>query len=145
MAQDEDRKMVVLGAVGTDIHNVGITIMAHALEESGFKVFNLRTLVSPKEFIDAAVETNADALWLSHHCGHAEIEVADFREMCDEAGLRDIVIYLGGNLVVGKQDWAETEKKFLNMGFNRVYDVTTNLDDAIADLKKDLKIVRSVS
>jgi len=31
--------------------------------------------------------------------------------MCIEAGLQDILLYVGGNLVVGKQDWDSRHQK----------------------------------
>jgi methylaspartate mutase sigma subunit len=40
--------------------------------------------------------------------------------------------------VVGKQDWEPTEKKFLDMGFDRVYPPGTLPETSIKDLKHDL-------
>ena len=34
------------------------------------------------------------------------------REKCDEAGLKGILLYVGGNIVVGKQPFDEVEKRF---------------------------------
>ena len=62
------------------------------------------------------------------------------REKCDEAGLNNILLYVGGNIVVGKQNWDEVYDKFKNMGFNRVYPPGTTVETAVADLKKDLKL-----
>lgn len=62
------------------------------------------------------------------------------REACDEAGLKDIPLYVGGNIVVGKQKWEEVEPRFKAMGFNRVYPPGTSPDVTIADMKKDLGI-----
>ena len=30
-------------------------------------------------------------------------------------------LHIGGNLVIGKQAWEQTENIFINMGFDRVY------------------------
>jgi hypothetical protein len=44
----------------------------------------------------------------------------------------------GGNLVIGKHDFAETEAKFLAMGFDRVFPADCDLDEAVACLRQDL-------
>ena len=62
------------------------------------------------------------------------------REKCKEAGLNDIILYVGGNIVVGKQVWEEVEKRFKDMGFDRVYRPGTPIEDTTEDLKKDLGI-----
>jgi len=54
--------------------------------------------------------------------------------------LKDILIYVGGNIVVGKQDWNEVHSRFKAMGFNRVYPPGTSIDTTIHDLKEDLGI-----
>ncbi|MEG1973137.1 MAG: methylaspartate mutase subunit S, partial [Oscillospiraceae bacterium] len=77
---------------------------------------------SPQEdFINAAVETNADAIIVSSLYGHGEIDCRGLREKCDEAGLKGIKLYVGGNIVVGKQNWEEVKSRFVAMGFDRVY------------------------
>jgi methylaspartate mutase sigma subunit len=60
------------------------------------------------------------------------------REKCDEAGLKDILLYVGGNIVVGKQDFEEVEKRFKDMGFNRVYPPGVTIDDVLDTIKLDL-------
>jgi len=62
------------------------------------------------------------------------------REKCVEAGIGNILLYVGGNIVVGKQDFEEVKQRFLNMGFNRVYPPGTQVDEAIEDLRNDLGI-----
>ena len=54
--------------------------------------------------------------------------------MCEEAGLKDIILYVGGNIVVGKQEAAEVIKRFQEMGFNRAYPPGTKPSEAIKDL-----------
>ena len=59
------RGRVIIGVIGDDIHIVGNRIMQLALEESGFQVFNLRARNRPEEFCQAALEVNADAVFVS--------------------------------------------------------------------------------
>lgn len=128
---------LVLGVIGADIHNIGITILAAALRAGGFKVVSLGILVSQEEFVKAAVETAADAILVSSLCGHGELDCPGLRGKCTEAGLEDIRLYAGGNLVVGKQDWAPVAAHFEAMGYDRAYPPGTSPQRVIDDLNAD--------
>ncbi len=133
------KNTVILGVIGSDTHIVGLTILDRALKEAGFNVVNLSILNSPEEFIKTAIETDAASIWVSSLCGHAEIDCEGMREKCKEAGLENILLYVGGNLDIGKRPWEETEAIFKSYGFNRVYPIGVSPDVPIADLKKDLE------
>ncbi|CCO07957.1 methylaspartate mutase subunit S [Desulforamulus hydrothermalis] len=133
---------LVLGVIGADVHAVGNRILEYAFTEAGFKVVNIGVMASQEEFINAAVETNADAILVSSLYGHGEIDCRGLREKAIEAGIGNIKMYVGGNLVVGKQDWAEVEKKFLAMGFDRAYPPGTMPQQAIDDLLKDFGVAQ---
>jgi methylaspartate mutase sigma subunit len=133
-----EEKTVILGVIGSDVHAVGNRILEEALTEAGFDVVNIGVLSTQEDFINAAVETDADAILVSSLYGHGEMDCKGFKDKCIEAGLDDVLIYIGGNLVVGKQDWQPTKQKFLEMGFDRVYPPGTEPEEAIADLKDDL-------
>jgi methylaspartate mutase sigma subunit len=136
---NETKKTVVLGVLGVDAHVVGNKIMAHALEHAGFKVVNIGTFASQEDFIRAAIESAAEAILVGSLCGHGEMECRNFRENCVEAGIGNIHMVVGGNLVIGRQQWKEVEKSFLEMGFNRVYPPGVSPKKVIEDLQKDLK------
>ena len=130
---------VVMGTVGYDCHMVGITVLRHALKEAGFNVVFLGALAPTQEFIDAAVESRADAIWVSSLYGMGRIDCEGFRDKCREAGLADILIYIGGTLTTDPEAWSETKRLFEEeLGFNRAYPPGTKPDGAIADLKLDL-------
>ena len=130
---------VVIGVIGDDIHVVGNRIMQLALEESGFQVYNLRTRNRPEHFCQAALETNAHAVFVSSLNGEGEYWCSDFRRRFDEVGLAGILLYVGGNVVVGNRPAAEIEQVFKQFGFNRVYHHKPNIGAAIADLHEDLR------
>lgn len=135
------KPVVVTGVIGIeDPHVIGHKIIVRALQEEGFKVMALGAKCAPQEFIDAAIEGKAVAILISSVAGQGELHCRGFRDKCTEAGLKDIILYAGGNLVVGKLDWDYVEKTFLEMGFDRVYKPGTYPEAFIADLKKDLKI-----
>lgn len=135
-----ERKTIVTGVIGADVHAVGNKIITYALENEGFNVVNLGVMVSQEEYIAAALETNADVILVSSLYGHGEIDCNGLREKCDEAGLKNIPLLVGGNLVVGKQDFAEVEKRFLAMGFTKAYPPGTAIETTIADLKEILAV-----
>jgi len=130
---------VVTGTVGMDAHCIGTKILSRVLREEKFKVIELGVLTPPEDFIKASQESDADAILISSLYGMAELDLKGFKEKCIEAGLGDVLLYLGGNLAVGRHEFQEDEKKFKAMGFDRVYAPDVDLTLAVADLKKDLQ------
>ncbi|QDR79770.1 methylaspartate mutase subunit S [Sporomusa termitida] len=129
---------VILGVIGADCHAVGNKILNHALTAAGYEVINLGVLVPQEEFVNAAIETDAKAILVASLYGHGEIDCRGLRDRCREAGIEDILLYVGGNLVVGKTDFKEVEEKFLAMGYDKVYEPGTLPDVVLADLQADL-------
>jgi methylaspartate mutase sigma subunit len=132
------KRTIVLGVIGADVHAVANKILDLSISEAGFKVVNLGVMVSQEEFINAAVESDAGAILVSSLYGHGEMDCRGLREKCVEAGIGDTLLYAGGNLVVGKRTFDEVERVFHGMGYNRVYPPGTMPEVAIADLQKDL-------
>jgi len=130
---------IVIGVIGDDIHVVGNRIMQLALEESGFEVFNLRTRNPPERFVEAALEVNANAVFVSSLNGEGEHWCADFRQRFIDVGLGHVVMYVGGNVVVGQRAAADVIKLFKSFGFDRVYHQQPDISVAIAHLLEDLK------
>ena len=83
-----DKKTLVIGVIGADVHAVGIRILNFAFTDAGFNVVNLGVMVSQEEFISAAIETGADAICISSLYGQGELDCRGMREKCDEAGLK---------------------------------------------------------
>ena len=129
---------IILGVIGFDCHSVGNKILEAFFTEAGFKVTNLGVMVSQEEFISAAIETDAKAIMVSSLYGHGEIDCVGLREKCIEKGLEEIVLYVGGNLVVGKTPFAQVEEKFLKMGYDRVFGTDCSLDAVVEFLRKDI-------
>ncbi len=139
-SQTQKRSPTVVVGVLRDIHNLGIMVLRHALESAGFKVVNAGAMLTAEEFINAAIETDATAILVSSSYGHAAMDAEGFRERCVEAGLEDILLYIGGNLAVTrhKQRWEDIEAAFKAMGFDRVYNQETRPAQVTEDLKRDL-------
>ncbi len=130
---------IITGTVGTDAHVIGTKILSRALREAGFNVVPLGCLTPPDEFVKAARETGADAILMSSLYGMAELDLRGFKDKCRQAGLEDVLLYIGGILGVSRHDFKEDEAKFRELGFDRVYPPEADLKSAIQDLWADLK------
>lgn len=133
-------KKVVIGVIGSDCHTVGNKIIHHKLEENGFEVVNIGALSPQIDFINAALESSADAIIVSSIYGYGELDCQGMRDKCNEYGLTNILLYVGGNIGTGNEEWGNIEERFKNIGFNRIYKPGTPIEETIKDLKKDLNI-----
>ena len=73
------------------------------LTKEGYNVVNIGVLSSQEDFINAAIETNADMILVSSLYGHGEIDCQGMREKCvdwgtiQRLGLREVIeIYISG-------------------------------------------------
>jgi methylaspartate mutase sigma subunit len=130
---------IVLGVIGYDCHSVGNKILEVFFAEKGFNVTNLGVMVSQEEFLNAALETDARAIMVSSLYGHGEIDCEGLPQKSKEKGLDDTLLYVGRNLVVGKTPFAEVEKKFKGMGFDRVFSADVDLEKVVEILRQDLE------
>lgn len=140
MSRKINEYTLITGVIGEDVHVTGIRIMEHALKSTGFTVYSLGIHNSQDDFIKAAIDYHADAILVSSLGGHAEILVDGFRQRCEQAGLGKIHLCLGGQLVIQEEPWETTEKRFKNMGFDRVHKPFILPKDAIEYLMIDLNI-----
>jgi len=140
---NESQGTLVTGVIGEDVHIIGIKILEFAITQAGFKVVPLGSQVSQKEFIEAAIESNTDAILVSSLSGHAEPLLTGFREKCIEASLNTILIYLGGYLLIGETPWETVVNRFQGMGIDRIYPPGTSPAKVIPDLKADMSARRS--
>lgn len=143
MSGESQGYKIVLGVIGADCHAVGNRILTSVLTQGGVEVVNLGVMVSQEEFIDTAQTEKAGAILVSSIYGHGELDCQDFRARCEERGLSDIVLYVGGNLVIGKQDFAQVEAQFRAMGFDRVFSPSVDLAEVITLLKADIDAGRA--
>jgi len=134
-----EKATVITGTIGQDAHVIGTKILSRAFRDAGFNVVELGCLTPPDEFIQAAQETDADAILISSLYGMAEMDLQGFKDKCREAGLDDVLLYIGGILAVSRHDFKEDDEKFRKLGFDRVYPPEADINTAIEDLRNDLK------
>lgn len=136
-------KAVVIGTIGQDAHMIGAWVLTQAFREAGYKVAFLGAVVPQEEFINAAIEIDADAILCSSLYGMGIIDCEGMRDKCVEAGIGDIKLYAGGQVaapldLVNK--WPEIEKRFADMGYDRVFPNTTMADETVKIISEDLGI-----
>ena len=133
------QRTLVTGVIGADTHIVGNRILGMVLEKAGYKVVSLGALTPAEEFVKAAIETAADGILVSSLYGQGELDCRGFRDLCIEAGIDDILLYVGGNLVVGKHPWPDVERRFIEMGFDRAFPPGIHTDVVIETLSADFE------
>ena len=123
---------VVTGVVGNDIHVVANRLIELSLNARGYEVFNLGVNTYLEEFFDAAVETGADVLLISSLNGEAEGWSREVKLLkAKYKNLDDIIMMIGGNLVVGTGNAEDIVPRYKNYGFDIVchqVDLNTGLD-----------------
>jgi methylaspartate mutase sigma subunit len=134
-------KSIVIGTIGADAHMIGAWVLAKAFEDAGFRVAFLGAMVPQNDFVNAAIEADADAILVSSMYGMGLLDCEGFREKCIEAGLEDIILYVGGTVAAPlelERNWPDIERRFREIGFNRVFKNTCTANEAVAVLKADL-------
>ena len=131
---------VVTGVVGNDIHVVANRLIDLSLSARGFEVFNLGVNTYLEEFFDACVETSADILLISSLNGEAEGWAREVKLLKSKyKTLDNLVMMIGGNLVVGTADADTIVPKYKKYGFDLVFhqvDLNTGLDKLEEYLKE---------
>ena len=134
---------VVTGVVGNDIHVVANRLIDLSLQARGYEVFNLGVNTHLDEFFDAAVETGAEVLMISSLNGEAEGWGREVKLLkAKYKNLDDLIMMIGGNLVVGRGDTDAIVARYKNYGFDLVchqVDLNTGLDLLEALIKERSK------
>jgi methylaspartate mutase sigma subunit len=136
-------KSVVIGTIGADAHMIGGWVLEKAFKEAGFTVAFLGAVVPQQEFINAAIEIDADAILVSSMYGMGLLDCEGLRDKCIEAGLDDIILYVGGTVAAPielEKNWPEIERRFEEIGFDRAFPNTCTAAEAVQALKTDLGI-----
>ena len=123
---------VVTGVVGNDIHVVANRLIELSLNARGYEVFNLGVNTYLEEFFDAAVETGAEVLMISSLNGEAEGWSREVKLLkAKYKTLDELIMMIGGNLVVGTGNAEDIVPRYKNYGFDIVchqVDLNTGLD-----------------
>jgi methylaspartate mutase sigma subunit len=137
---------VVTGVVGNDIHVVANRLIELSLNARGYEVFNLGVNTYLEEFFDAVVETGAEVFMMSSVNGEAEGWSREVKALKSKyKNLDNLIMMIGGNLVVGTGNADDIVPRYKNYGFDIVchqVDLNTGLDmleDLLAERKSEGK------
>lgn len=120
---EENPMTVVAGTVGEDEHSVGlreiIDIKHGGIERYGIECEYLGTSVPVEKLVDAAIETNADAILASTIISHDDIHYKNMKklhELAVEKGVRDKIVLVSGGTQVSNE---LAVKSGMDAGFGR--------------------------
>jgi methylaspartate mutase sigma subunit len=105
---------MVLGVIGADVHAVGNQILNLRLYAGGLS----RGQSGRDGVVAGGIQRGGDRVRggarssFRRSTDHGELDCRGLRERCDEAGLGGILLYVGGNIVVGKQPFEAVKKRF---------------------------------
>ena len=95
--ESESRGTVVMGTVEGDVHDIGKAIVCAYLRANGYEVHDLGRDVPPLDFIEKAVEVNADVIGASALLTATMRKQVEIMDELKEQGLRDrFIVVVGG-------------------------------------------------
>jgi methylmalonyl-CoA mutase cobalamin-binding domain/chain len=107
-AEDLDASIggtVVIGTIQGDMHDIGKNIVAAYLMATGFKVKDLGTNVTPKDFVRAAVDEKADVVAISTLLSTTQPLFSNILRTLVDSGQREkFYVIVGGGPVT--PEWA---------------------------------------
>lgn len=102
----EDRGVVVIGAPRGDMHEIGKNIVGLMLKANGFKVVDLGPNVDSLDFINAAIERNADVIAISTLMTTTMPGAAEIIQLLKEKSVRDRFKVITGGAPT-TEEWAK--------------------------------------
>lgn len=119
----EKPMFIVAATVGEDEHSVGLKetldIKHGGIEGFGIKYAYLGTSCPVEKLVDAAIETNADAILISTIITHDDVHIKNMKkvhDLCVEKGIRDRVMLVCGGTQVSNEIAVESG---MDAGFGR--------------------------
>jgi methylmalonyl-CoA mutase C-terminal domain/subunit len=109
------RTRVVVAKPGLDGHDRGAKIVARALRDAGVEVIYTGLHQTPEQIVETAIQEDADAIGLSVLSGAHMTLFRRVRELLDERGVADIVIFGGG--IIPEADFPELQR----MGVAKIF------------------------
>lgn len=106
MSEVKSAGTLVIGTVEGDVHDIGKGIVASLVKTNGVEVIDLGREVPAQNFVDAAIEHNADFVGSSALLTTTMTVQKDIEEALKAAGIRDKVKTMVGGAPVTKR-WAD--------------------------------------
>lgn len=106
MSEVKSAGTLIIGTVEGDVHDIGKGIVASLVKTNGVEVIDLGREVPAQNFVDAAIEHNAEFVGNSALLTTTMTVQKDIEDALKEAGIRDKVKTMVGGAPVTNR-WAE--------------------------------------
>ena len=133
----KDKYHILLGGIGDDSHSVGIQLLKIGLTEAGYEVSKLGIQNDIENFFVS--QDDFQIVLISNKNGHSSLYLQDYYKLIFQHINNNPkqIWYIGGHLSVNESD--ETIiKRFLDMGFTKVFPRFISMNDIIQNLERDL-------
>jgi methylmalonyl-CoA mutase, C-terminal domain len=125
------RIRVVLAKPGLDGHDVGAKVVARAMRDAGFEVIYTGLRQTPEAVCRIALEEDADVIALSSMAGSHVAFCERLAPLLDEAGLRDKLWIVGGNLP------AADHARLRDLGFRGIFPTGATLSSIVDYIRSE--------
>ena len=106
--EKEEKKRILLGKMGLDSHDNGVTIVAKWLSDAGFEVIYAGLYNTPESLIQCALEEGVDAIGCSFLGGEHLYYTRRLTELMAEKHMSHVKLILGG--IIPLEDLAELKR-----------------------------------
>jgi 5-methyltetrahydrofolate--homocysteine methyltransferase len=94
---------VVMGAVESDIHDIGLNLVGMFLEAAGFEVHNLGRDVPSRVFLEKAMELDPEVIGISAMMSTTALKVRDIIKEFSEKDLRNSRYFVVGGAALSEE------------------------------------------
>ena len=129
-----ERKIrILLAKPGLDGHDRGIKVIAAALRDAGMEVIYTGLRQTPVMIADAAIQEDVDGVGVSILSGAHMTLFPAIREILDEKGAKDMILFGGG--IIPEEDTETLEKQ----GIDKLFSPGASTDDIVAYVKSAVR------
>lgn len=89
---------ILIAKAGLDGHDRGAKVIARALRDAGFEVIYTGLHQTPEQVVEAALQEDVDGIGLSVLSGAHMTLFPRLKELLDQQGASDIVLFGGGTI-----------------------------------------------
>ncbi|HEV2907970.1 MAG TPA: cobalamin B12-binding domain-containing protein, partial [Candidatus Eremiobacteraceae bacterium] len=89
---------ILVAKAGLDGHDRGAKVIARALRDAGFEVIYTGLHQTPEQVVEAAIQEDVDGIGLSILSGAHGTLFPRIKQLLNEAGASDIVLFGGGTI-----------------------------------------------
>lgn len=129
---------LVIGVIGADCHAVGNKVLDRVFSNHDFRVINLGVMVSQTNILMLPLKLVLTRLSSPLSMGMAISIVWACANAASSVGWVTSCSMWAVTSVVGKHDFADVETKFKEMGFDRVFSPSHDLEDVCQLMAHDI-------